>query len=159
MQSKRRIHPALAALIIIVLLGIVTSVVIVVNNQDSNNPTNSSSQNSETPTGNSQTPSTNTSTYKDGTYQATASYVTPGGIETINVSIVIKDGVISDSQVSASGNTDHAKEHQAEFESGYKTLVVGKSVDEVHLSRISGSSLTSSGFNAALDEIKQDAKA
>lgn len=146
MQSKRRLHPAVAALIIIVLIGIVASVVIVVNN--------SSTQESNTPG----TTSTDTSTYKDGTYSATASYVTPGGIESINLAITLVDGTITESQVSASGNTDHAEEHQAEFESGYKTLVIGKKVGNVHLSRVSGSSLTSSGFNAALDEIKQDAK-
>jgi hypothetical protein len=38
-------------------------------------------------------------------------------------------------------------------------LVVGKSVDEVSLSRVAGSSLTSLGFNNALTQIKEDAKA
>ncbi|WP_447589312.1 hypothetical protein [Microbacterium lacticum] len=37
--------------------------------------------------------------------------------------------------------------------------VVGKDIDDVSVSRVAGSSLTSGGFNDALETIKADARA
>lgn len=44
------------------------------------------------------------------------------------------------------------------FKSGVSSLTVGKDIDDVKLSRVSGSSLTSTGFNSALDTIKTEAR-
>jgi uncharacterized protein with FMN-binding domain len=38
--------------------------------------------------------STNSSSYKDGTYQGTASYRVPHGSNSINVSVTVKDGKV-----------------------------------------------------------------
>ncbi|MHD0330680.1 hypothetical protein ACY18M_17150, partial [Proteus mirabilis] len=57
------------------------------------------------------------------------------------------------------GQRGESREYQAKFASGFKTLVVGKKIDEVSLSRVAGSSLTSGGFNAALADIESQAKA
>jgi hypothetical protein len=40
----------------------------------------------------------------------------------------------------------------------YKQYVVGKKIDEVQLTKVSGSSLTPQGFNDALAKIKAEAK-
>jgi uncharacterized protein with FMN-binding domain len=170
MAPIRKLHPAVAALIIIVLVGIVTSVVIVVNNNKksqadaaTSTPSSTAGTSSATDTPSTATSpataATNTSNYKDGSYSATASYVTPGGIESIDLTVTIKAGVIVDSSIASSGKSDHAQEHQAAFASGYKTLVVGKNVDSVTVSRVSGASLTSNAFNDALAQIKKNATA
>jgi uncharacterized protein with FMN-binding domain len=96
--------------------------------------------------------------YKDGAYSATGSYNSPGGIEKVSVKLTLKDGVVADSTVTTTGNNPTGREYQAMFVSGYKSLVIGKNIDQIHLSRVSGSSLTSAGFNNALTQIKSQAK-
>lgn len=95
--------------------------------------------------------------YKDGNYEAVGSYISPGGDEQIDVSLTLKDGVINDINVTPLATRPTSKEKQAEFVSGYKTMVVGKSIDDVSLTVVSGSSLTSTGFNDAISKIKAQA--
>ena len=99
------------------------------------------------------------SAYKDGTYTATGSYRAPSGAESVNVSLTLKNGVIVDSSVVGTGKNPETKEKQAEFIGGYKQYVTGKNINEVNLTVVSGSSLTSKGFNAAVESIKTQAKA
>jgi len=162
MQPAKKIHPGVAALIVIVLVGIVTSAIIVINNQSS------IGESAETTTTEQATPATtdastssdsSTSSYKDGTYNATGSYSSPGGRESIELTVTIASGVITSTSLAENATSGEAKGYQEDFASGYKNLVVGKNVDEVSLSRVAGSSLTSNGFNAALEQIKSDAKA
>lgn len=156
MNQTKKLSPAIAALIVIVLVGIVASVAIVVKNNGGNALT---TQNQTTDPVASAS-STDTSTYKDGTYQATGTYVTPEGRETIQLTVTIKDGVIQDTSIDNSASNRESEQYQTRFKSNYKTLVVGKKLTEVgSLSRVAGSSLTSNGFNNALDEIKSNAKA
>ena len=103
--------------------------------------------------------SSNTTVFKDGSYSQSADYDTPGGTESIGVSISIKDGVVTDSTVQNKANNRDSEEYQAAFVQSYKTYVVGKKISDLNLSRISGSSLTSDGFNAAIDMIKTQAHA
>lgn len=162
MNQSKKLHPALAALIVIVLIGVVASVVIVVTQKKSDTDdaalNGSIAANTQSNTG-STDPSTNTATYKDGTYNATGSYITPGGKESIALTVVIKGGIITDSSLQQNADSRDSKEYQGVFARNYKSLVVGKAVDSVSLSRVAGSSLTSAGFNTALDTIKKDAKA
>lgn len=104
-------------------------------------------------------PGGETQTYENGTYSATGSYDTPGGEESITVSVTIVDDVITATNAQASGNDHDSEEYQSMFIANYKSLIIGKSIDSVSLSRVSGSSLTSNGFNDALDAIKQQADA
>ncbi|KXK09170.1 MAG: hypothetical protein UZ21_OP11001000228 [Microgenomates bacterium OLB22] len=48
---------------------------------------------------------------------------------------------------------------QGLFAEGYKTQVVGKSIDELKLDVVNGSSLTPKGFEDALQKIKTEAAA
>lgn len=155
-----KLHPGIAALIVIVFIGIVTSVVIVVQNNQNDTPneaTTSSQSSSDSSSQNTESASTDVSSYKDGTYSATGSYVSPGGRESIELTVTIKDGVITSTELVQNAEDRDAKQYQAAFAGGYKDLVVGKKVDEVKLSRVAGSSLTSNGFNDALNQIKEDA--
>lgn len=96
--------------------------------------------------------------YKDGAYSATGTYSSPGGAQEITVSITLKDGAVTETSATEGASDGQSSGFQAQFISGYKELVIGKSIDEVKLSRVSGSSLTSQGFNDAIDAIKDQAK-
>lgn len=99
-----------------------------------------------------------TQAYKDGTYSSTGSYSSPGGNESISVTVTLKNGVITSTTAQGNASDSESSEYQSKFVSGYKSLVVGKSIDTVSLSRVSGSSLTSKGFNSAINTIKAQAK-
>lgn len=152
MNQPKKIHPALAALIVIALLAVIATAVIVINNGNNAPTTVDSIMN---PGGSSSDPSA----YKDGTYSATGSYVSPGGRETIDLTITIENGVITSTSLAANDASGEARDYIQRFASGYQSEVVGKSVNEVELSRVAGSSLTSIGFNDALDQIKDEAAA
>ena len=104
-------------------------------------------------------PVASTDVYKDGTYSATGNYVSPGGAESIRVTLTLKDDVIVDITTVSNAFRPESKIYQGKFISGYKTLVVGKKIDEVELTKVSGSSLTPKGFRDALAQIKTQAKA
>ena len=157
MNQKKRLHPAVAALIVVVLVGIVASAVIIINNNKSD--TADTQNQTSAVTDPATIDASDTSSYEDGTYRATGSYMTPGGTESIELTVVIKDGVISDTSIANNATDPEAVEHQELFSDNYKALVVGKPVGSVSLSRVAGSSLTSNGFNDALDQIKEDARA
>lgn len=95
--------------------------------------------------------------YEDGSYTATSSYSTPGGSEDITISITLEDNVVTGSEVSQVPSDQGAAAYQAEFKQNYKPLVEGRKISEINLSRVSGSSLTSRGFNDAVESIKSQA--
>jgi uncharacterized protein with FMN-binding domain len=105
------------------------------------------------------TTTTTTSAYKDGTYSATGSYLSPGGNEKIGVTVTLTNDVITSASVTPEPVSGEGRRYQAEFAANFQPLVVGKDISLVHLSQVSGSSLTSAGFNAALVQIEGQAKA
>ncbi|MDB5179635.1 MAG: hypothetical protein JWN12_267 [Candidatus Saccharibacteria bacterium] len=155
MEPARKLHPGIIALIVIVLIGIAATAVIVIHN-NSNKSAGSTTTTQTAITAADTAPST---TYKDGTYNATGSYVSPEGKESIELTVTLKDGIITSTSLVGDATGGNAKDYQAQFASGYKDLVVGRNIDRVALSRVAGSSLTSNGFKDALDQIKTNAKA
>ncbi|MEV8239239.1 hypothetical protein AB0O90_03310 [Microbacterium testaceum] len=103
--------------------------------------------------------STTSSTYKDGTYEATGQYATPESVETVDVTLTIADDTITAVEVTGDPQAAESKRYQSEFIGGIKDVVVGKKIDEISVSKVAGSSLTSGGFNKAVDTIKTEAKA
>ena len=97
--------------------------------------------------------------YKDGTYTATGNYNSPAGYESINVSITLKNSIVTGSSVTAGAYGGRSARYQQMFIGGYKAYVIGKNIDTISLSRVSGSSLTPAGFNDALSQIKSQAQA
>ncbi|MEK7615166.1 MAG: hypothetical protein AAB431_02165 [Patescibacteria group bacterium] len=97
-------------------------------------------------------------TYKNGTYSATGKYISPGGPEEFPVSLTITDDVITAAEVAVNSERPISQKFQGMFIADYKTFVVGKKVDEVNLTKVSGSSLTPKGFNDALAQIKTQAQ-
>src|ERR1035437_3398634 len=99
------------------------------------------------------------SVYKNGTYSATGSYMSPGGYDQIGVSMTLKNDIITGSSVINMGGDRRSQRYQDQFISGYQQYVVGQNIAKVFLTKISGASLTPSGFNDALTQIKAQAKA
>lgn len=97
--------------------------------------------------------------YKDGTYQAEGSYTSPGGNEKVGVSLTLAGGVVTAVTVTPESENPTGQQYQGRFADGISGEVVGKQLDELKVSKVSGSSLTSGGFNDAVDAIKADATA
>lgn len=97
--------------------------------------------------------------YKNGTFSADGSYSTPESVEKISVTVTLADDVITDVEVKGNPTKKESEQYQGQFIGGIKAEVVGKKIDEISVSRVAGSSLTSGGFNKAIDEIKAEAKA
>ncbi|WEK60353.1 MAG: FMN-binding protein [Candidatus Microbacterium colombiense] len=97
--------------------------------------------------------------YTDGTYTADGSYQTPETVEEITVTLTLADGVVTDVEVTGDPQARETEQYQGAFIDGIAAEVEGKSIDDLNVSRVAGSSLTSGGFNQALDSIKEQAAA
>jgi uncharacterized protein with FMN-binding domain len=151
-------NKALIAIVVVAVLVIVTAAIVFLSNKKDDESFSPTSNTTTTQPSTATTPTTN-ATYKDGTYTASGSYQSPGGTETVDLTVTLKGNVITDTNLVNHPATRDSQDYQSRFIDGYKSLVVGKKIDTVSLSRVSGSSLTSGGFNQALDKIKSDAKA
>jgi uncharacterized protein with FMN-binding domain len=106
----------------------------------------------------SATPSAPASVYKDGNYSATGTYKSPGGSETLRVTLDLSDDVVTDLAVTSVKIDSTAAAYEAAFEGGIQAIVVGKNIDSLNVGPVAGSSLTSVGFNRAITTIKGLAK-
>ncbi|MCU1438681.1 MAG: hypothetical protein JWP66_1768 [Naasia sp.] len=95
--------------------------------------------------------------YADGTCQAEGEYRSPGGEEPIGVSVTLEDDIVTAVEVTPRATDGNAEQYQGQFASGIAAEGVSKDIDELQVSRVAGSSLTSQGFTAALEAIKADA--
>ena len=103
--------------------------------------------------------STTAGEYTDGTYTAEGSYQTPETVETISVTLTLEDGTVTDVEVTGDPQARESEQYQGQFISGIADEVVGVSIDELSVDRVAGSSLTSGGFNTAVESIKEQAAA
>ncbi len=101
----------------------------------------------------------NSGDYTDGTYTAEGSYQTPETVEQISVTLTLEDGVVTDVEVTGDPQARETEQYQGQFIDGIAEEVVGVAIDELNVSRVSGSSLTSGGFNSAVEDIKEQAAA
>jgi uncharacterized protein with FMN-binding domain len=97
--------------------------------------------------------------YADGTYTADGSYQAPSGTESITVELTLADDKITDITVTPHATDPTAKGMQTNFAGGIADQVVGQDIDQLNVTRVSGSSLTSGGFKIAIAAIKEDALA
>ncbi|OJX97041.1 FMN-binding protein [Salana multivorans] len=97
------------------------------------------------------------SDYADGTYEATGSYVSPGGQQQVDVSLTLADGVVTDVVVTPEAGDPRSQGFQEQFAGGIADVVVGVPLDELAVDKVAGSSLTSGGFNDAVEQIKAEA--
>ena len=97
--------------------------------------------------------------YTDGTYTADGGYTAPSGPESITVEITLADDVVTDVVVTPHATEGNQALFQGKFSAGIAAVVDGKDIDTLAVSRVGGSSLTSGGFNQALETIKAEALA
>lgn len=95
--------------------------------------------------------------YNDGMYTATGNYFSPGGAEHIGISLTLKNGVIVETEIELMAERPISVNMQQIFADNYRPMVVGKHIDEIELTHVSGSSLTPKGFNDAVKKIKNQA--
>ncbi|MFB7251648.1 FMN-binding protein [Microbacterium sp. NPDC056234] len=100
-----------------------------------------------------------TGEYADGTYTAEGSYQTPETVETISVTLTLEGGTVTEVEVVGDPQAPETEQFQGQFIDGIDEEVVGVSIDEIDVDRVAGSSLTSGGFNTAVDDIKEQAAA
>ena len=75
----------------------------------------------------------------------------------MTVTVTLADGVITAVKAVGDGDNPNSKRYQSEFAGGIADVVVGKNIDDIKVDKVAGSSLTSAGFNDAIEEIKADA--
>ena len=148
-EQTRRLTPGMISLIVIILLVAVTTTAIVIteNNNSSTGQTTNSTVNE-----------TNLASYEDGTYRAIGSYFSPGGQATVELTVTLENGVITSTELATGSAPGESQVYIDQFIDGYEVEVIGKEIETVQLSRVAGASLTSIGFNDALDQIKDDAR-
>lgn len=99
------------------------------------------------------------SAYADGEYTATGSYTTPGGRESVTVTVTLTNDVVTALTVEGSAERGDSQRYQSEFIENISSEVVGVAIDDLNVSKVAGSSLTSSGFNDAISQIVTEAQA
>lgn len=120
-------------------------------------PATSAGAAGDTSTGAAATTTGNKATYKDGTYTAPGTYASPGGTEKISVTLTLAKNIITAMQVTTVKADPTATGYEAMFEGGITAVTVGKDIATLNVGVVAGSSLTSLGFNQALDAIKANA--
>ena len=101
---------------------------------------------------------TTNATYKDGSYTAPGTYVSPGGTEHISVTLTLAKNIITATKVTTVNADPTATGYEQLFEGGIAAATVGKDINTLNIGVVAGSSLTSMGFNNALAAIKVDAR-
>ena len=100
---------------------------------------------------------TTSANYQDGTYTENGNYLSPEGNESISVTLTLAANKVTAVTITPHPNSGTAAYYQQQFASGIASEVVGQNIDTLNVSRVAGSSLTSTGFDAALATIKAHA--
>ena len=102
-----------------------------------------------------------TGEFRPGEYEAIGSYTTPDGrTQKIEVEVdLAADGTITDLDADGQAEGGNSEQYQKKFESGIDQQVVGRKITELDVDKVSGSSLTSGGFNSAIKQIISQAQA
>lgn len=95
--------------------------------------------------------------YRDGNYAVTGHYLTPGGSESIVVTLTLARGIVTKTSVGVEATSPTARQFQVQFASRYADRVVAHDVAHLNLSRVAGASLTTVGFNDAVAQIEAEA--
>jgi len=109
------------------------------------------------PSASAEAPTDSTGAYADGSYTETGQYQSPNGTETVDVTLTLADGVVTAVEIGTHPSNPNTEHYQGEFAGGIAAEIVGKSIDDISVSKVAGSSLTSGGFMQALEAIMADA--
>lgn len=95
--------------------------------------------------------------YRDGSYRADGAYQSPAGDESIIVVLELDDDIVTAVEIGLYPTSATSSTYQSQFRSGISDLVIGRDIDELDVTVVAGSSLTSTGFRAAVTAIKAEA--
>lgn len=96
------------------------------------------------------------SRYADGVYTATGQY--GGAPSFITATVTLKGGVITAVSIKTHATVPTSLDFQRRFAAAVPAVVVGKPIDTLRVGKLAGSSGTPQGFNAALDQIRAQAR-
>ena len=109
------------------------------------------------------------SKYKDGEYNVTTSYSSPGGQDDLGVNITLQSDKILNVNVINLAKDFTSKSFQDSFilginnnscgnKAGFnKVNIIGKNIEGLQIDKVCGASLTTGGFNSALEKIRSQA--
>lgn len=120
--------------------------------------TGNNSADSSAPSGTSSSLASSGSLYKDGTYSAEGTYRSPQGQETVGVEMTLASGTVTAVKITEHPSNPNTRKFQGEFAGGIAAQVVGRNIDDLKVEKVAGSSLTSGGFNKAVEKIKSEAQ-
>lgn len=98
------------------------------------------------------------STFRNGDYTATGRYLTPGGNESILVSVQVRDGVVTSAAARTEASSPTARQFQDQFRVQIAAHAVARPLASLSVSVVASASLTTTGFNDALDRIRVEAE-
>lgn len=97
--------------------------------------------------------------FRNGTYTATASYAVPGNdVNTITTTITISNDTVTSVRNSNTAKDKKSWSYIDSFEGSIGGVVIGKPMATLKPSRVGGASLTTNGFNDALNAIRSRAR-
>jgi hypothetical protein len=124
----------------------------------SNAPAEVESDSSNTTSGTA-APAATTSVFRNGSYNQTGSYTVPGGTANIQVNVTLTNDVITAVSVTPLATGETSQRLQGKFAEGVAMQTIGKRIDQIaDKMAVNGSSLTGSGFRAALDKVELEAR-
>ena len=95
-----------------------------------------------------------TGSYPDGIYSTTGTYAPHGVVTELEVKVTLQNDTVVAVDSKLNSEDSFSRQMTDKFKSGYKALVVGRSIKGLELGAVSGSSLTPIGFNEALRNIE-----
>ncbi len=131
----------------------------VTNTTDANDSDATNQSPSNTTTNNRQNNnSSNSTTYKNGTYSAAQSYRVPGGTNRTNLTITVKNDVITNLDNTNTYDDQKSAFYIEEFEDAIQSEVVDIDISSISLNRVGGASLTTAAFSEALQTALNEAR-
>lgn len=94
--------------------------------------------------------------FNNGTYHTQKSYRTPDGTYQMDVTLTITNDIVTSANLSFDTRGSKSK-YSKRFSSSYQSQVIGKNLNDIKLSRVSGASLTTATFNSAVMTIGNQA--
>lgn len=98
------------------------------------------------------------SLFRDGEYTSAGRYLTPGGDESILVTVHLRGGIVTSVVARTEALSPTARQFQEQFRVSVAAQVVARPLASVSVDVVAGASLTSSGFNDALAGIRAEAR-
>ena len=149
-------NQVLRGLIAVAVLVIVIGAIIVFSEEDSqeSNIASSSSSAAEASLPEPSPQVEGPGSFEDGSFETTTTYISPGGPAEMNIALTLEGDVVQSISVTSLEGNPTSQDYKERFANEVISFVTGVNLDEADVDTIAGASLTSRGFNEALDVIR-----